>query len=1417
MPYFLRPLLLAMAMCLAIPASLHAQYWMQKGGGLTVDEGYDIAVDGSGNTYTTGYFTGTASFGSAASLVASGGTDIFVVKTNSQGVYQWAVKAGGSDADRGLSIQTDGSGNCYVCGYFSGTATFGSTSLTSAGLQDVFIAKYNGSGALQWVVQAGGSLSDIGAGISVDNSGNVVVTGEFRDSADFGSTTLVSSGGSADVFITKLNSSGAFQWTKQGAGVNTDRGIDVACDGSGNIYAIGQFSGTITFDVTHTNSMFNVVFVVKYSASGSEQWFRIIGGGSYNIANSIASDGSGNTYITGDFTGTLTFFGTPNTTLTNSYTNRIFIAKYTNSGTLSWASSAGSEGNLTSRSIAIDGSGNSYIAGHFTCRLDEYSEEYGEATFNSVGYSDIFVSKYNGSGEWQYSRNTGSKGDDYAFGAAVNSGGNIHFTGSFEGSLNFPVSANFIASNLSNWTQNSCTGNSPYCGDPDYGKFYKFNSAGNHDVVIANCFDPAREPYDYYERSGSACVRDIVSACINSGCPDTVTACSLASVVSFPHMCGDIGPALDYNWTGSSSNLPSTNYATSGTKVLTVTTDDGCFSTQDTIEVVIITVPKPSITDDLGININAINNVQTISICGPDTITLTGGNFANNTTILWTGQNLGSGVADTSISISWSGQFNFTVTDSTGCSNTNTIIVNIFPQQDSFDLEMNVDDTLQFCEEVGFSVWLYDSITNPTANQSCFTSLPYNVFTSWVITPAVTFTSQCQTQSSFFPSDTGYYTIEATVIRQTPCWIDTHYVTRTVYVEVLPAPVIPPFFIQITGSSYYCPGDSTMLVASGAPSYTWSGAGNNGNTNDTIWVSQTDWYIVSCTVTDTNSYGCTASYSTQSQKYVQQKPQPSVSAASYVICPNDSVLLQCTNTGGFTGYYWHGPNGPIPGNVAQIYVTEPGQYYCVFDDTDSCDLVSNTVLLTQYTTPEVMANGNTVICDGDSVTISVIATEGSTIEWQPPLTGNESQKTVYSPGVYSCKVTACGIETYATVEVFASYVQADITATEELCIDDTITLFGTPGMDTYLWWPGNQPTQNILVSNPGSFVLTTSDTNGCMAVSDTFVVSLDQVPTVIGIDTITTFCEGDSVVLTANDSMANYLWLPLSDTAQSVVIYNPGTVILTTLDTNGCTGTDSITLYTPSTYAPFQVVGDTNFCEGGAVVLNATGRGIAKFIWNPDGYEGKVFIVDTTGIYTLTTIDTFGCEANSRPVSVYMQPNLLTNPTGSDTVICAGTSVTLRATTDQGELYWYDDSGQKLLGTGTTFTTPVLKSNTLYYVWSSMSLCSSETLPIVVEVLNCDNIDIPNIFTPNGDGFNDVFRISLNKSKCFKCYIYNRWGSLIYESNNIDFSWDGTVTDTGEPATEGVYYYVVEYCKYNDVFATQRGHVTLIRNEDNRQ
>ncbi|HBE35201.1 MAG TPA: hypothetical protein DD990_28875, partial [Cyanobacteria bacterium UBA11368] len=119
-------------------------------------------------------------------MTSNGNYDIFVAKRGSDGSVAWAKNLGGSSFEVGSSIATDSSGNTYTIGRFSGTATFGSTTLTSNGSEDIFVAKLGSDGSVAWAKSFGGSGGDFGNSIATDSSGNLYTTGDFTDTATFG-------------------------------------------------------------------------------------------------------------------------------------------------------------------------------------------------------------------------------------------------------------------------------------------------------------------------------------------------------------------------------------------------------------------------------------------------------------------------------------------------------------------------------------------------------------------------------------------------------------------------------------------------------------------------------------------------------------------------------------------------------------------------------------------------------------------------------------------------------------------------------------------------------------------------------------------------------------------------------------------------------------------------------------------------------------------------------------------------------------------------------------------------------------------------------------------------------------------------------------------------------------------------------
>jgi len=307
------------------PTGIHL--WSKRFGDIDQDLAYSVAVDGSGDVYMTGFFGGTVDFG-GGNLVSAGVADIFVVKYGSTGDHQWSQRFGSTSYDNGRSVAVDGSGNVYVTGRFDGTVDFGGGNLVSAGGDDIFLAKYDATfGDYQWSQRFGSTSNDVGYSVAVDGSGNVLVTGAFAGTVNFRGGNLVSAGGE-DIFLAKYTPGGINQWSQRFGDIYDDDGESVAVDGSGNVLVTGYFIGTVDFGGGNLVSAGgDDIFLAKYSPTGVHQWSQRFGGAGIDSGNSVAVDGSGNVFVTGRFENTVDFGG-GNLVSASAYSYDIFLAKY---------------------------------------------------------------------------------------------------------------------------------------------------------------------------------------------------------------------------------------------------------------------------------------------------------------------------------------------------------------------------------------------------------------------------------------------------------------------------------------------------------------------------------------------------------------------------------------------------------------------------------------------------------------------------------------------------------------------------------------------------------------------------------------------------------------------------------------------------------------------------------------------------------------------------------------------------------------------------------------------------------------------------------------------------------------------------------------------------------------------------------
>lgn len=385
--------------------------WAKHLGGPQADYGLAIALDNIGNLYTTGLFVGTSDFDPNAGIfnLTSTGGDTFISKLDTSGNFVWAKQIDSpTNFNLGVSLSSDASGNVYTTGYFDGIADFDPSvsvfNLTSSGNYDVFILKLDVSGNFVWAKRMGGLDDDLGVDIKVDESGNnIYSTGEFRSTVDFdpnGGVFNLTSSGSRDIYISKLDASGNFVWAKKIGGSDADRGHSIAIDNSNNyIYITGEFSGTTDFDPGAGINNLTAVggqdsFVTKLDLSGNFVWARGMGGAyPEEPANSIQLDSAGDVIVTGWFSGTSDFNpGIDTYNLTSAGENDVFIVKLDAAGNFVWAKRLGGTDYDDAWSIALDSFDNIYTIGSFWYTVD-FDPGIGVFNLTSVGDNDVFIHK----------------------------------------------------------------------------------------------------------------------------------------------------------------------------------------------------------------------------------------------------------------------------------------------------------------------------------------------------------------------------------------------------------------------------------------------------------------------------------------------------------------------------------------------------------------------------------------------------------------------------------------------------------------------------------------------------------------------------------------------------------------------------------------------------------------------------------------------------------------------------------------------------------------------------------------------------------------------------------------------------------------------------------------------------------------
>lgn len=405
--------------------------------------------------------------------------------------------------------------------------------------------------------------------------------------------------------------------------------------------------------------------------------------------------------------------------------------------------------------------------------------------------------------------------------------------------------------------------------------------------------------------------------------------------------------------------------------------------------------------------------------------------------------------------------------------------------------------------------------------------------------------------------------------------------------------------------------------------------------------------------------------------------------------------------------------------------------------------------------------------------------------------------TAVGPGTYTVQIKDnLGCIGFDTIIITAAPNFSFTIATGDttVCFQQPVSINGG-SYSTWTWQDGST-SQFYTTSDTGTFSVTVTDAIGCIGTATYDIHNFPPFTFTIGTgDTI--LCYGQPVTIDAGPNYALYLWPDLS-TNQTFTTTTAGSYTVNVQDAAGCVGS--------STYDVFNFPGaildlgvDTAMCEGDSIVLDA---GIyPTYLWQ-DGSQNQSITITDPGTYFVTVDDFNGCVLKDTIVVLPFYP-VPPQEFIDDATICIPDTITIHGPAGYAAYEWNDGSTLNYL----LVTKPGAYSLTI----SNSFTCHSKDSFLIT--LKCaTNIWLPDAFTPNGDGINDIFLpIGYNITN-FHMMIFNRWGQLVFETFDADKGWNGA--SNGVPAEIGAYPYYAEWAGFQDGVSKDgilKGNVTLIR------
>ncbi|HEV2483720.1 MAG TPA: gliding motility-associated C-terminal domain-containing protein [Puia sp.] len=441
---------------------------------------------------------------------------------------------------------------------------------------------------------------------------------------------------------------------------------------------------------------------------------------------------------------------------------------------------------------------------------------------------------------------------------------------------------------------------------------------------------------------------------------------------------------------------------------------------------------------------------------------------------------------------------------------------------------------------------------------------------------------------------------------------------------------------------------------------------------------------------------------------------------------------------------------------------------------------------------------DTVICNNGPINLQ--ATKGfATYVWNDNSTGSSLQVVV--PGQYSLVATdLCGKSYNAAVNVTDANAVFHVTSDTVKCNNDVDPLQATTGYSDYQWSPATdlQAQDNKALVWPDvttRYTVSALRSPGCNVSASVLVTTLASPQIKLGDDT--TICTSDSVLLDGGTGFNSYAWSNGASTSQ-IYVRDPGTYSVAALYNNGCVSRDTFTLQ--GLYTPKPVLNkDSIFCIGEPRMLDAGGS-FSAYLWS-DGSTGPTVQVSGTGEYWVRVTDEHGCTAaDTVHVSVSADPPAGFLPT--DTTVCQYGGLKLTTREPYDSYSWSD------LSSAASIT--VNQPGTYWLEVTDNNGCTATDTVVVTQKFCLIGVFVPNAFTPDGNGHNDLLRpLVYGDIKLLDFEVFDRWGMRVFETQTVLNGWDGTIR--GTPASAGTYVWFCKYQAPGGSVRMEKGTAILIR------